>query len=429
MCRHKSDDPIYNFPDNKNRIVVKKSSIVEMILLLILVLPSAVFSLGSIYESLTPASINYDWLNYQFGIIQFIICLAGIIEVICQKQVGFLIIFLIEIVREVLFYFVYDNSLFSDSAYEMYLTFFVGYSLFLIARRYMNNFQIMDKFYGLFLITNMLTVYINAAMGGRGTTSLDGGVEGRYHASNLDVGGTGVLCLLCILYLYFSKINNRYRYPLILLSFVGLILSGSRFALVFILCILCGYLLKKFQGTLKFQKTKIKISSFYKSMLIILAIFAAVPNASRFFNQLDYSRFEALLSFSALSSDGSVLGRFVSIEDGLNIIVSYPLGISGYFVNLQNEMAMRDFPTFPHSSLVSAYILFGPVIFLFYFIWIKFLLQNNQHTNKYFWIILYYVFSTIFYGGPIVNFKIVFAMILSTFLGYKSLEKQKLDYD
>lgn len=264
MYSPKSDGSTYDLV-NKDRMVVKKSSIVGLILLIILILPSAVFSLGSVYESLTPANISYDWLNYQFGILQVFICFVGAIEIICQKQLIFLLILAIELVREVIFYFIYDNSIFSDSAYEMYLTILVGYSLFLIVKRYMLNFQMMDKFYGIFLITNMLSIYINVALGGRGTTASSeavAGLAGRYHASNLDVGGTGALCLLCSLYLYFSNIDNKYRYPLILLSLIGLILSGSRFALVFILFIGGAYLFKNIQERFKIKKTRLKYLHF-----------------------------------------------------------------------------------------------------------------------------------------------------------------------
>ena len=432
MYSPKSDGSTYDLV-NKDRMVVKKSSIVGLILLIILILPSAVFSLGSVYESLTPANISYDWLNYQFGILQVFICFVGAIEIICQKQLIFLLILAIELVREVIFYFIYDNSIFSDSAYEMYLTILVGYSLFLIVKRYMLNFQMMDKFYGLFLITNMLSIYINVALGGRGTTASSeavAGLAGRYHASNLDVGGTGALCLLCSLYLYFSNIDNKYRYPLILLSLIGLILSGSRFALVFILFIGGAYLFKNIQERFKIKKNKIKVSSFFKLMIsfltIIMGIFYIFLNGSDIIKQLDFRRFEALLSLSAFYSDGSVLGRFESIKDGINILTNYPLGISGYFVNVQSEMAVRGFPTFPHSSLLSAYILFGPIILALYFTWIYFLKKNKEINNKYYWIVLYYFFSTIFSGGPIVNFKIIFAMFLSTYLAYKSLGKKKI---
>lgn len=417
---------------NNRPFTIRIHTLIAFLLIIILILPSAVFSLGSVYESLTPGAISYNWLNYEFGILQLVILVIGILEIICQRQGVAVIIFSIALIREIFLFFVYDNSIFTDSAYEMYLTILVGYSLFLIARRYLNKFKLLDKFYGLFLITNMITIYINVAMGGRGTTSTEAElahIEGRYHASNLDVGGTGTLCLLCIIYLYFSEMKNVYRYPLILLSIIGLILSGSRSAVVFIIILMGYYLLKSLLQSLKKSTMKVHITTLYKIIVAvvlgsIIAIFA-FSNLSFIFTHIDLQRFEALLSVASASSDSSVQGRFTSIADAIDIIINNPLGISGYFVNLQTEMIMRGFPTFPHSSLLSNYILFGPIIFGVYFIWGYFLGKEKKYNNKYFWIILYYTVSTIAFGGPTVNFKVIFAMILSTYLAFKSLRNEE----
>jgi len=427
MYGSKSDASSYGMSNNGDKFVVKLSSIVGLILLFVLILPSAVFSLGSIYDSLTPAIISYDWLNYKFGILQLIICLIGAVEIICQKQRIFLIIFFIEFLREVLFYFVYDNSLFSESAYEMYLTVLVGYSLFLIVRRYMNDFQMMDKFYGLFLITNMLTIYINVAMGGRGTTSSDAalaGIEGRYHASNLDVTGTGDLCVLCIIYLFFSSIRNKYRYPLLALSVVGLALSGARASLAFLGLIFAFYVIKQLLARVKSRKIKYSDNTIYKAIIILVMAFILgfiiLLNFNEVSSRIDLTRFDALLSLSAMSSDGSFLGRMASLTAGLDVLADNPLGISGYFINLQSEMMARNYPTFPHSTLLSNYLLFGPIIFIFYFIWWRGIREGQHKGNKYFWISLFYLISTVIAGGPVVNFKALFNFLFSSYLIFKS---------
>lgn len=427
------EDSKYVYSKQNNKLVLKISTLIAAILLFILVLPSGVFSLGTLYESLTPAAIDYNWLDYRFGVLQLLIAILGIFEFLFQRQIVAAIIFLIALAREILLFFIYDNSIFTDSAYEVYLTIFVGYGLFLITRRYMNNFYSMDKFYGWFLITNMLTIYINVAMGGRGTTSTGAELahEGRYHASNLDVGGTGALCLLCIIYLYFSPIKKKYRYPLLVLSFIGLILSGSRADIGFAVAIIGYYCLKKIIVILKGQKIKISISMIYKAEIAVLSIILfsmwAITDMSQFLNRIGFERFEILISMAAFSSDGSVLGRFTSIQDGLDIITSNPIGISGYFINLQTEMMFRGFPTFPHSSLISGYILLGPIVLLLYIIWVRFLIKNRDYSNKYFWIILYYTISTVIVGGVIVNFKIIFTLVITTALAYKSLNDQKLE--
>ena len=410
-----------------SHLTIKPAIFAVASILVILILPSAFFSFGSIYESTTPATISYNWLNYQFGFIQVIIFFFGLLEMICQRQIIAGIIFFIALLREIIFYFVYDNSIFTDSTYEMYLTILVGYFFFLIMRRYVNTFESMDKFLGIFLMVNMLTIYINVAMGGRGTTSLEG-VDGRYHASNLDVGATGTLCLLCIIYLCFSHISDKYRYPLFMLSVIGLILSGSRSALVFFVVVTFLYLLRKLILILKSRIIKVGRNVTYQLGFFLLLLGGAIMfisiYSSNLFDNIDAQRFEALTTIAAFSSDGSVLGRSESIRDAINIIEDNPLGISGYFINLQNEMAIRGFPTFPHSYLFSGYILFGPIVLLIYVVWLYFLKKNQDYSNKYYWIIFYYMISTVITGGPIVNFKVIFSMLLVTVLALKSLKYQ-----
>ena len=432
MYSPKSDGSTYNLV-NKDRMVVKKSSIVGLILLIILILPSAVFSLGSVYESLTPTNISYDWLNYKFGILQVIICLVGTIEIICQKQFIFLIVSGLELIREVIFYLIYDNSIFSDSAYEVYLTFLVGYSLFLIANRYMDNFKMMDKFYGIFLITNMLTIYINVAMGGRGTTASSeavAGLNGRYHASNLDVTGTGDLCTLCILYLFFSKMKNKYRYTLLVLSFLGLILSGARSSFVFLGMIIAFYLVNALFSYSNYRKVKYSNNIIYKIgigifvFVIFLLCIDLFMDLDTILSHINYSRYETLLSLQSIVGDDSFLGRSASLMAGIDVLVDNPLGISGYFINLQSEMIIRGYPTFPHSTLLSNYLLFGPVMLVFYFIWVKGVKNIYQKDRKYFWISVFYLISTIITGGPVMNFKVVFNLIISTYLIYKCYKKE-----
>lgn len=419
---------------NSQRLTVKISSLISIVILFILILPSAVFNLGSIYDSLTPFNIDYAWLDYHFGIIYLLIFVIGLYESIRQTKFYILGIFFLAFIREFIFFLLSDNNIFSTSRYEMYLTILVGYFLYLILKHYCKDYRQLDRFYGLFLISNMLTIYINVAMGGKGTTSTEeelAHIAGRYHASNLDVVGTGELCLITIIYLFFSQMKNKYRYPLMILSFIGLILSGTRSAIMFILGLGVMIFLKSIFTKMKNHSTKVQMKTFYGIMAVVIIIFGmvfyALINAARLESYFDLSRFSALLSLAAFSSDESVLGRFVSIQYGIDIILNHPFGISGFFTNLQTEMIIRGFPTFPHSTFISSYILFGPIILLIYQKWIKIIIDISNYNNKYYWMILYYIFVTIVTGGPIVNFKVIFNLILLTYLANRSLWYPKMN--
>ena len=143
--------------------------------------------------------------------------------------------------------------------------------------------------------------------------------------------------------------------------------------------------------------------------LVIVSIFIA----SILFKSQISALFNSMRSFSNLlggniSKDESVLGRTQSLLVGLKVLKKYPLGISGYFLNLQYNMQILGYPTFPHSTLLSMYILFGPIVFLTYYYWIKGLRITKQARSPFFWILLYLTIASIVYGAPFLNFKNIF---------------------
>ena len=81
------------------------------------------------------------------------------------------------------------------------------------------------------------------------------------------------------------------------------------------------------------------------------------------------------MSFNSMESDSSVLGRSRSIGIGFKIIKEHPFGISGFFTNLQLETQKYGFPTFPHSTFLTYYILIGPIIAILIFYMLKLMLR------------------------------------------------------
>ena len=87
---------------------------------------------------------------------------------------------------------------------------------------------------------------------------------------------------------------------------------------------------------------------------------------------------------------------------------------------------MRGYPTFPHSTLLSMYLVFGPLVLIIYGMWIGLLRKLRLIDVKYYMMILFLLISTIIYGGPIANFKIVFMIMMTTFLARWAV-KPKID--
>ena len=401
---------------------VKTATILMVIMCFLMILPDDVFGWVSLYKSVTPSSIAYIWLNYSFGIIQLLILLIGIYYAIRLNKKGVFALAIVMLIRELIYLIIGENSIFTAAAYEMYLTVFVGYAFVLWAEGGLKKYEECERYFKWFLVTNMLTLYINFLMGGTG-----GILAGRYHSSNLDVGGTGTVCVLCILFLAYSAEKKWYDYLFISLSVVGLFLSGSRANLLFIILILALYfVLNLFLKFRKEDKNSEKKKVFFRRFLLsgftlIIAIVIVAINYDAIFNWLLGSRFQSLLSSQALRSDDSFLGRTASLTAGLDVLKHHPLGISGYFINLQQEIRMRGYPTFPHSTLLSMYLVFGPLILIIYGIWLGLLKKLRMIDVKYYLMILFLLISTIIYGGPIANFKIIFMIVMTTFLARRAV--------
>lgn len=411
---------------SRNIMVVKTSTLLIGVMSFLMILPDDAFKWLSIYNSITPSSISYKWLNYSFGILQLVILFIGLLYSIKLKKRWLLALSLVMFIREGFFFFLSDNNIFNASAYEMYLTFYVGYAFVVWAEGGLRRREKCELYFKWFLVFNMLTLYIDFAMGGTG-----GILEGRYHSSNLDAGGTGMVCVLCIIYLFFSSEKNWYEYIFILLSGLGLLLSGSRANLIFLFLLLGLYIIFNMFSRFRSEDEGREKNKLLKRFIgaVIMFIFIIVLGtvySSSIESWLLSSRFESLFNIQGLSSDSSILGRTASLTAGSDVLKSHPFGISGYFVNLQREVRMRGYPTFPHSTLLSMYLLFGPVVLIIYGLWISMLTKLRKHNARYFLIIVYFIISTIIYGSPITNFKISFVFGMSTLLAHWTLRDADL---
>ncbi len=408
----------------KPKLFVKASTILIGLMCFLMILPDDAFGWVSLYKSVTPSSIAYIWLDYSFGIVQLFVLLIGIYYSVKLNKKSLFLLVIVMLVRELIYLLLGANNIFSASAYEMYLSVFIGYAFVLWAEGGLRTVEECERYFKWFLITNMLTLYINLLMGGTG-----GILSGRYHSSNLDVGGTGTVCVLCILFLANLAEKKWYDYIFIGLSVIGLFLSGSRANLLFLILIFGLYIvLNMFFKFKKEDKDSHRRSVFFRrfmmsGMALVAALIIVVVNYDAIFNWILGSRFQSLFSSQGLRSDDSILGRTASLTAGLDVLEHHPLGISGYFINLQQEIRMRGYPTFPHSTLLSMYLVFGPVVLILYGIWIRMLKKLRSVDVKYYLMILFLLISTIIYGGPIANFKIIFMIAMITFLARQSIKK------
>lgn len=371
--------------------------------LLILLLPYGAFSFLTVYESKTPSSIAYEWLNFDMGVLYLIIFIVSFFFLLRYEFKLFAIIFVFQLIRELFFLLLGYNSIFTANAYEMYLAMIVGIGLTYVTFHMKDN---PEKIFKLFLITNIFPIYFMFALGLNG-------IEGRYNGSNLDVGASGFLCGIVCIY-YFTKINYKLSdYIILLLAFVALVLTGSR---IDILLVVVFFIISKIKPGNEQNKKYFNIPRSYLTRIITVVFSLAIVVSFLYYMAMNDDRYNFLgeAPTDIEDADGSFVGRLISLTAGFDILSNYPLGISGYFINLQNEMNLRGYPTFPHSSLLTSYLFYGPLIVIVYLYVIKLAKKIYNFGSPYFFILMYLIINVTFSGGAIVNFKVIFiyAMII-----------------
>lgn len=392
------------------------STINLLILLFLMIMPDNFFEIASIYNSSTPSGIAYKWLDYHFGIIQLIVLLIGICLTVYNKIYSIFALLLYLLFRELLL----KNSVFEVGAYEMYLTLFVAISFFLITKYTVKSLEQLNSFFNTFLLLNILTVFVNRIISPVG---VDGN---RYHASNLDVGGTGMLCSVAILYIL--EKNEKLRicdYIILFITGIALIMSGSRNSMVFLAIVLILKYMIQFISKKRISKKDMLDKIIKYSIIAIIIIIILIIFSNLIFNMLYSNRiFKTILS-GDVASDSSFDGRMQSIVIGIDIIKKNPYGLAGYFINLQRETMKRGFPTFPHSDLICWYLMYGPIILVGYFIIIFKFYKSYINKNRFLWIIVFCLLNTILSGGAETNFKVLFIYILIIFLYINDKKENK----
>ena len=139
---------------------------------------------------------------------------------------------------------------------------------------------------------------------------------------------------------------------------IGLFLSGSRANFLFAILIVLIYLLNNVIHNYKNNILVINRAVLNQGILIGIVILLCVGviwiiGGKKIIELWNNLRIFEMLSLKLVSKDDSVMGRMASLRAGWRILKKYPLGISGFFINLQNQLQFNGYPTYPHSIFMS----------------------------------------------------------------------------
>lgn len=392
----------------ENPHAVQKKSLLNILMYFCLVMPDDFFGLITLYADKTPEQIAYKWLDFRFGIVSVLLLLFGIFMRSSQKKKE-LILIIVLIAREFLFYTMGKSNCFSENAYEIYLVIILAFCVVNIICSINTTLEERQQFMWRAVFLNIIIVYLSYLLHMNG-------IENRCNAPNMDVEATGVICGLATIFCLFSgKVNHQYLLTLVAIG--GLILSGSRVNLLIVGFII---LLGSFRIVLN-RKTFDRgflVNIIFVCYIVIFALIGLGTAASIFNIEIPFANSDMIkrmvdaVSLNSIESDSSVLGRSRSINIGFKIIRNHPFGISGFFTNLQLETQKYGFPTFPHSTFLTYYILLGPIIIAL-IVWMSGLISKAFRLDNATFLGMLYLF--IFFcisGGPIASFKPIFFYML-----------------
>ena len=386
------------------------------------------FALFSIYSAKSPSYVPYKWLDYHFSALFIIPIVIGIVCAFRNRRMwGFVLIAAIMIRSYIISQTRYGetHNMFYMKEYEIVLTFLVGICLYewfrsVICNEYSFSWS---RFFLYFVLIHVLSQLAAVAF------SINKLVD-RYNAINLDVETTGYICGFAFIYFLTSAKTLRHRNLLLLIFMLGGLLSGSRTALLLSIVTLIIYWILKPKHT----RIRVNVYLFIGILMAIIVFLVVMLVKPDLIDSFVTTRLSAIARFSDImqkSSDASVEGRSQSIMAGFNIIQKNPWGGDAYFTQLQVWTNQEGYPTFPHSTVLTYYILLGPVILVPMVIYairntVKRIKANGSKPSLQIVMCLLYFYSFfIVTGGPIVNYKVVFIYLLVYEMCFRSYDEDE----
>jgi hypothetical protein len=394
------------------KISIPNINIVSLFLVayvfLILYMPNSILFPTTIYFSGTPGYIQQTVLSYSYSYLEIPLFLIAILVYKRSKSINFMpIIVLVTIQNLIRFIFGFSNPIVLHS-YEMFLCLISGYCSCIIISAVFNNISRMEKVLDIIILVNFITQLIVA---------ITGKVQygGRYAVLGQDVGSVGLFSVTYILInLFVREKIGRSTAILMTVAIASMLLAGSRthlLMLIFILALFIG----------RFIKRTVKTKNLIKSIFIIatlgIAGISVLINKTNIFDsshtgytESALTRFVNLFSSSnsinnSISSDESFTSRIESIAAGLELIKNNMLGISNSFIDLQIRTILEGYPTFPHSFLISYYLLYGISALICYIIIISWTIKSIRVKSSTIVLLVFFLILFLIWGGPILRVK------------------------
>jgi hypothetical protein len=398
--------------------------IIYLYVFVLFFLPMFAFERTSLLTYSTPSFIRYELFNINISYLFIPIWIFGILSFWKNDKTfkfTFVLILIGIFIKDIFISVFLENYIFKFLDFSLYFQIITAFFSVCIVIDFNNNekklFNFFDQFTKIHILGLLISIIVKH-------TSL----VGRFSAQNLDFGGTAFLIVLYIIYILFIE-NKKFKKTWALAMYLLLFFTGSRIQLFFGSIILLFYLINEY-----FYSSFKNVKRFYFlcfAFAFVLILFLLYLNAFKLFVLIEeeFVKDNRALEFlhnvffnrQKISTDSSFAGRLDSIVIGIEVIKNNILGKSFSIFDLQNNMQLNGYPTFPHSNIVTLYILMGPISIFIVYIYLKYFFLLLRIKNSAALIFLYLIIFSIFDGGAIVNWKLIFLYIFFPLLAKRIL--------
>ena len=418
-------------PETSSSRNVVLRSLAILYVLLVLYMPNAISDVTAIYHVDADPYVQtdtftgtYPWLNYTFSFLSIIALLSAFFIRKTDEVINLNFLFVLLLIKNILRPLIGETNIFEYNDYAVIMALLTGYGCYLILlhnRVKMDLENILDMIIILNFATQIMFVLTGRQME----------YGGRYAALGSGAGAVGEMCSQYLLYYIFARKSEKRNAVVLICCLLSLILSGSRtnllMSIVFI--ILFAFQIKSGlkQGG---NKGKVIISLIVVGFVITPLLSSMMSNS--IFDQVIERMEESVQAAyhqdkTYFNDDNSMVLRALSFNAGFNILNSNPLGISSSAIDLQLQTLQNGYFSFPHSTLLSFYLLFGIGALICYGYIIKLLILAVKQKNSLFVLLLCISITMLLYGGPIQNPKEFFwYFVLLTFCRNQLHKKNKI---
>jgi hypothetical protein len=400
----------------------KKIVLVFYVFVVIYTIPK-LLNIPYFYEiTINTRNVGVHNLSYSITFVDIPIIIIGLLLYKRSKVIKFLPILIYLIIKNVIRYELGVSNVISLGSYEMFLSIIVAFAAAVIICKIYNDHEQLERVMDWIIWINFVTQCLYILIG-RGTISSGVGCLAQ------DSGSMGFFCATYIIILLFVRKNiSRKRFLICLIvAMLSLFFSGSRTHFILSIVFIIVFWFK--------SRTELSNNAFRRRFTLVSIVVSCMTLFFIFISgSLDVTilnRLQTLLSGKILDNlfiDASFSERLTSIIIGIDVLKENVCGISNSFVDLMNHMIERGSTTFPHSYLLSYYLLWGLPAGLCYLFYVKCAVKAIKHNHAILIVVIYMLLIYLIYGAPSVSVKVLFwHFLLATYIKLCLLHFKKHD--